>query len=156
MDALREHLLELLGGKGAHVSFDDAVANLAPDLRGKRVTSAPHTAWQLLEHLRIAQWDIVEFSRSPTHVSPKWPDGYWPPTEKPPNAHAWDKSVQQFSKDLDAMRKLVADPGLDLLAKIPHGEGQTLLREVLVLADHNAYHLGQLVFLRKLLGAWES
>jgi hypothetical protein len=156
MDSLREHVLSLLAGKGAHVDFDQAVDDFPSELRGKHVASAPHTAWQLLEHMRIAQWDILEFSRDAKHVSPQWPAGYWPKTPKPPDSDAWDKSVQQFRTDLDAMRKLIADPARDLFARIPHGEGQTLLREALVLADHNAYHLGQIVFLRKLLGSWQD
>jgi hypothetical protein len=153
MDPLREHVVNLLSGNGAHVDFDQAVAGFPPDLQGKIIPGAPHTAWQLLEHLRIAQWDILEFSRNPKHVSPAWPEGYWPKTAAPPDNDAWDNSVRQFRQDLDAMCKLVSDPGKDLLARIPHGEGQTLLREALVLADHNSYHLGQLVFLRKTLGA---
>ena len=156
MDALREHVLNLLAGKGAHVDFDEAVADFPPELRGKLVPPAPHTAWQLLEHIRIAQWDIVEFSRNPEHVSPKWPQGYWPETAMPPDPQAWDKSVRGFHHDMAAMRKLISDTKVDLLARIPGGEGQTLLREALVLADHNAYHLGQFVFLRKMLGAWKS
>jgi hypothetical protein len=146
--------LNLLSGKGAHVDFDAATADFPEELRGKLVASAPHTAWQLLEHLRIAQWDILEFSRDPKHQSPEWPAGYWPKTRRPPDSDAWDNSIHRFREDLDAMRKLISDPRRDLFARIPHGDGQTLLREALVLADHNAYHLGQLVFLRKLLGAW--
>lgn len=156
MDSLRAHILNLLSGKGAHVDLDEALSDFPAELRGKQIPSAPHTAWQLLEHMRIAQWDILEFSRDPKHVSPKWPEGYWPETPDPQNAGAWDNSLRQLQADLDAMRELVADPGHDLLARIPHGEGQTLLRESLVLADHNAYHLGQLVFLRKMLGSWQA
>jgi hypothetical protein len=156
MEALREHLLNLLDGKGAHLSFDDAVADFPVNLQGKRVASAPHTAWQLLEHMRIAQWDILEFSRDPKHVSPEWPAGYWPETDKPPDRDAWENSIRLFKADLKAMRKLVSDPKHDLFARIPHGEGQTLLREALLLADHNAYHLGQFVFLRKLMEARET
>ena len=151
MDSLRAHILNLLSGKGAHVDFDEALSDFPAELRGKQIPSAPHTAWQLLEHMRIAQWDILEFSRDPKHVSPKWPEGYWPETPDPQNG-AWDNSLRQFQADLDAMRELVADPGHDLLARIPHGEGQTLLRESLVLADR----LGQLVFLRKMLGSWQA
>ena len=153
MDALRDHVLNLLSGKGAHIDFGEALADFPPEFHGKRAGSAPHTAWQLLEHLRIAQWDILEFSRNAKHVSPPWPDGYWPETEEPTRPDAWDNSIRQFKNDLDSMRKLISDPAIDLLARIPHGEGQTLLREALVLADHNSYHLGQLVFLRKLLGS---
>lgn len=155
MDSLREHLLNLLSGKGAHVDFEEAVADFPTEARGKRNPSVPYSAWQLLEHLRIAQWDILEFSRDPGHVSPPWPGGYWPKTEAPPDDNAWDNSIRQFRRDLDAVRTLISGPG-DLFARIPHGDGQTLLREALVLADHNAYHTGQLVFLRRLLGAWHD
>jgi hypothetical protein len=154
--ALREHLIYLLGDEGAHAGFDKAVAGLPARLRGVKPEGAGHTAWQLLEHLRIAQWDILEFIRNPAHKSPAWPAGYWPETEAPPNAKAWDKSVKQFRADLKAMEKLVADPRTDLYARIPHGDGQTILREALLTADHNAYHLGTLVLLRRLLGAWQK
>jgi DinB family protein len=154
MDLLREDLLNLLAGKGAHVEFDKALADFPVELRGKQVASAPHTAWQLLEHMRIAQWDILEFSRDQNHVSPEWPGGYWPIAPEPPDAKAWGASIAQFKEDLEAMRSLIRDPKSDLYSRIPHGEGQTLLREALVLADHNSYHLGQIVLLRKLLGSW--
>ncbi len=112
--------------------------------------------WMVLEHLRLTQWDILEFSRNPKYRSPKWPEGYWPKTEAPPDASAWNKSIQQFRKDLKAMQDLVANPKTDLYARIPWGDGQTLLREALLLADHNAYHLGQLIDVRRLLGAWKE
>jgi DinB superfamily len=152
--ALREHLIYLLGGEGAHAGFDKAVAGLPVRLRGVKPEGAGHTAWQLLEHLRIAQWDILEFIGNPAHVSPDWPAGYWPETEAPPNARAWEKSVKQFRADLKALEDLVAGPQTDLYARIPHGKGQTILREALLVADHNAYHLGALVLLRRLLGVW--
>jgi hypothetical protein len=152
--SLREHLLYLLRGGGAHLSFDAAIADLPPELRGAKPPNTPHTPWRLLEHLRIAQWDILEFSRNPRHVSPKFPDGYWPAGDAPPDAAAWDRSVAGFRNDLKAMCDLVADPATDLFARIPHGEGQTILREALLVADHNAYHLGQLVVVRRALGAW--
>lgn len=154
--ALREHLDYLLGGGGAHLSFDKAVAGLPPELRGKRAPGSPHTAWRLVEHMRIAQWDILEFTRNPKHVSPDWPAGYWPTGDAPPDAAAWDRSLAAFRADLAAMRALVADPRTDLFAVLPHGTGQTALREALLVADHNAYHLGQLVFLRRVLGAWDE
>ena len=154
--ALREHLLYLLRGGGAHLGFDDAIANLPVKLRGAKVSGVPHTPWRLLEHLRLAQWDILEFSRDPKHVSPSFPDGYWPEGDAPPDADAWDQSVAAVRADLKAMQDLVADPATDLFAIIPHGEGQTILREALLIADHNAYHLGQLVMLRRALGAWEG
>ena len=154
-NALRKHLLYLLGGGGAHVDFDTVIAGWPANLRGSRPTGMPHTAWQLLEHMRIAQWDILEFCRNPKHVSPEWPAGYWPATDAPPSPAAWNKSVSAFQADLKAMMSLVKSPRRDLFARIPHGEGQTLLREALLVADHNAYHLGELVYLRRALGAWK-
>jgi hypothetical protein len=154
--ALRDHLLYLLKGGGAHLNFDAAVADLPPELRGAKVPGVPHTPWRLLEHLRICQWDILEFSRNPRHVSPPFPDGYWPKGDAPPDPGAWDRSVAAFRADLRTMEDLVADPATDLFARIPHGEGQTVLREALLVADHNAYHLGQLVLLRRALGAWPA
>ncbi len=152
--SLREHLIYLLSGGGAHTDFDSAIEGLPVKLRGKKPVGVPHSAWQLLEHLRITQWDILEFSRNPKHVSPTWPEGYWPASEAPPDEAAWDESVKQFRADLEAIEALVKDPGTDLYAKIAGGEGQTILREALLVADHNSYHLGQLVFVRRLLGAW--
>lgn len=153
--SLRKHLLELLEGGGAHAKFDDVVKGLPPKLRGAKPANFPHSPWMLLEHLRLAQWDILEFSRNPKHVSPPWPAGYWPKTAAPPKAAAWDKSMQQFRRDLKAMQALVANPKTDLFARIPWGDGQTVLREALLVADHNAYHLAQFVDLRRLLGEWE-
>ncbi|MGE5569846.1 MAG: DinB family protein [Rhodospirillales bacterium] len=151
---LREHLLYLLRGKGAHADFEAAIKGLPAKLRGAKPEGAPYTVWQILEHMRIAQWDILEFSRNPEHVSPEWPSGYWPETESPPSAAAWEKSIKDFRADLEAMQALVEDPATDLFARIPSGSGQTVLREALQVADHNAYHLGELVLLRKMLGAW--
>lgn len=149
--ALREHVLYLLRGGGAHLEFDQTVAGLPAALRGKRPRGAPHSAWELLEHMRIAQWDILEFTRNARHVSPEWPKGYWPESPEPPNRLAWTKSVAAFRADLKALEELVASPDTDLLAPIPHGEGQTLLREALLAADHNSYHLGQLMLVRRLV-----
>jgi hypothetical protein len=154
--ALRQHVVALLKGGGAHADFDKAIAGLPVALRGKRAKGVPFTAWQLLEHLRIAQWDILEFSRDAKHVSPEWPEGYWPKGDAPPTAKAWNNSVAAFRRDLSAMQKLVSEPKTDLFAKIPHGDGQTVLREALLAADHNAYHIGQLILLRRLLGAWKD
>jgi hypothetical protein len=154
--ALRQHLLDLLRGGNAHLNFDEALAGLPPNLRGATPPGLPHSPWRLLEHMRIAQWDILEFSRDPKHVSPEFPAGYWPEADAPPDDKAWQKSVRQFRADLKAMQDLVEDPAIDLLAPIPHGEGQTLLREALLLADHSSYHLGQMVTVRRLLGAWEN
>lgn len=154
--SLRKHLLELLAGGSAHTKFNDAIRGLPPKLRGARPAKFPHTPWMLLEHLRIAQRDILEFSRNAKHVSPQWPRGYWPKTERPSNAAAWSKSVQQFRSDLRTMLKLVANPKTDLFARIPWGDRQTVLREALVLADHNAYHLAQIIDVRRMLGDWEG
>jgi hypothetical protein len=148
--SLRKHLANLLDMKGAHVNLD-AVADFPAALRGAKPSGAPHSAWQLLEHMRLAQEDILDFSRNPKYKDKNFPDDYWPTSEAPPSEVAWDKSIRQFRKDLKDMQELIADTKLDLLAKLPHGTGQTLLREAMLVADHNAYHLGQLVFLRKIL-----
>jgi DinB superfamily len=151
---LRKHLAYLLGGGGAHVDFDTAVAKFPEALRGTMPSGSPHTAWRLIEHMRIAQRDILEFSRNPKYVSPEFPDGYWPRSDAPPAANSWAQSVKAFRRDLKEMLALVADPATDLFARIAHGNGQTLLREALLVADHNAYHLGELIMVRRLLGAW--
>jgi uncharacterized damage-inducible protein DinB len=153
---LREHLLYLLKGGGTHLNFDKAVGDLPAELRGAKPAGVPHTPWRLLEHMRIAQWDILEFTRNPRHVSPPWPEGYWPAGDGPPDGGAWDRSVAAFRADLRAMQDLVADPATDLFTPVSHGEGQTALREALLVADHNAYHLGQLVVVRRLLGTWDD
>jgi hypothetical protein len=150
--AVREHLLRLLQGGHAHIGFDAAVRGWPAPLRGKKPRGAAHTPWEVLEHLRIAQWDILEFSVNPKHVSPEFPAGYWPATAAPPTAVAWARSVRAFQADLAAMVKLVQDPATDLFARIPHGDGQTILREALLVADHNAYHLGELLVLKRMLG----
>ena len=155
-DALRQHLLDLLRGRNAHADFDAAVVDFPSRLRGVKPPGAPHSAWQLLEHMRMAQWDILEFSRNAKHKSPPWPEGYWPKTEAPPKAASWNNSLRSFRADLKAMAKLVGDKKTDLFAKIPHGTGQTILREAMLIADHNSYHLGQMVLLRRLLGTWKA
>jgi hypothetical protein len=152
---LKKRVVKLLQGKGAHIDFEGAIAGFAEKLRGEKHSQIPYTVWQILEHLRIAQWDILEFSRNPNHQSPKWPEGYWPESEAPPESESWDRSVAAFRQDLQEMQDLVANPETDLYIKIPHGNGQNILREALLLADHNAYHLGQLVMLRKILGGWK-
>jgi DinB family protein len=153
--SLREHLVALLAGGQAHATFEDAIRDLPPKLRGTKPENFPHSPWMLLEHLRIAQHDILEFSRTEKHESPKWPEGYWPKNEAPPSADAWTKSVNQFKSDLKAMQDLIKNPKTDLFVKIPWGDGQTILREALLLADHNAYHIAQLIDVRRLLGAWK-
>ncbi len=154
--ALREHVLYLLDGGGAHLDFDKAVEGLTVELRGAKATNIPHSPWRLVEHMRICQWDILEFSKNPDHVSPDFPDGYWPDSDAPPDGLAWDNSLSQFQDDLEAMRQLVRADSTDLFATIPHGKGQTILREALLVADHNAYHVGQLVIVRRALGAWDE
>ncbi|MFL5331003.1 MAG: DinB family protein [Gemmataceae bacterium] len=154
--SLREHLVYVLEGGGAHLDFNKAVADIPPELRGGKVPLFPHTPWRLVEHMRIAQSDILEFCRNSKHVSPPWPEGYWPHSDGPPDDRAWDKAVDAFRADLAAMCALISDPSVDLLARIPHGDGQTILREALLVADHNAYHLGQLVVVRRLLGCWSE
>jgi hypothetical protein len=154
MDPLRQHLLDALKGGQAHATFEAAVKDFPAALRGKKPDASPHSAWQLLEHLRITQHDILEFSRDAHYVSPKWPEGYWPAEIAPPTATAWDESITAFERDHDAFLHLIADPKTDLFAKFPHGDGQTLLRETLLIIDHNAYHIAQLVMLRVQIGAW--
>jgi hypothetical protein len=153
---VRAHLLDLLGGGHAHLDFDAATAALPDALRGAHPSGLPHTPWRLVEHMRIAQWDILQFCRDPGHVSPEFPAGYWPEGDAPPDTGAWDRSLSAFRADLRAMKDLVANPATDLYAPLAHGQGQTVLREALLVADHNAYHLGQLVTVRRLLGAWHD
>lgn len=153
---LRDHLVTLLDGRQAHLEFDTVVDALPFELQGRQPEGAPHSAWQLLEHMRIAQWDILEFSRNPKHVSPSWPEGYWPQEAAPRDENAWGKSVADFRANLQELKRLVSDPKADLFAPFPHGDGQTLLREALLVADHNAYHLGQLVLVRRLVRAWSE
>lgn len=151
-DMLRDHVIYLLRGGGAHAPIEMLLADWPRYLRGAKPPGQPHTPWRLLEHLRIAQWDILEFCRDPAHVSPRWPEGYWPADDAPPDTEAWERSCAAFRADLASMEALVANPEIDLLARFPHGDGQTLLREALLVADHNAYHQGQLAMLRRLLG----
>jgi hypothetical protein len=152
--SLRQHLLYLLRGGGAHAKFDEVIAGIPAKLRGRKPAGLPHSPWMILEHMRIAQWDILEFSRNSKHVSPKWPEGYWPRSAASPSPAAWNASITKFRQGLRAMQDLVKDPKTDLFAQIPWGDDQTILREALLVADHNAYHLGQVLDIRRLLGAW--
>jgi hypothetical protein len=140
----------------SHLDFKSVVKDFPADKRAVKPHGAPHSAWQLVEHMRIAQWDILEFSRNPKHKSPKWPDEYWPSAAAPPDAGAWEKSVESFEADAEAMAALIQDASADLFAKIEGGDGQTLLREACVVAAHNSYHLGQLEFLKKMLMAGQA
>lgn len=152
--ALRDHVLYLLNEGGAHATFDAAVKDVPVEARGTKPRGAAHSLWQILEHLRIAQWDILEFSRDPKHVSPAWPGGYWPEQAAPPDGKAWDNAIAAFRRDRAAMAALIEDKATDLFQPIPHGDGQTVLREALLVADHNAYHLGEFILLRRMLGVW--
>jgi DinB superfamily len=155
VEVLRQHVIDLLTNSHAHVDLLKAFADFPRSLRGVRPPGYPHSAWELLEHARIVQWDILEFSRNPAHQSPEFPGGYWPAAEAPPDERAWKRSLAQVEHDLAAMAALVQDPASDLFRPFSHGDGQTLLREALLVADHNAYHAGQVVMLRRILGAWE-
>jgi len=152
--ALREQLTQLLRGGHAHATFDDAVRGFPLDRAGARPPGLPYSAWEILEHMRIAQNDILRFSQSAEYVSPQWPEGYWPTAPAPENESRWKGAIRAFRRDLGAFEKLVLDPAQNLHRKFPWGTGQTLLRETLLIADHNSYHLGQLVLVRRLLGAW--
>jgi hypothetical protein len=154
--ALREQLAKALEWHDANAGFDKAVDRLAPKLRGRRPKGLPYSPWRLLEHLRFTQRDILDFCRDPTYAEPKWPDEYWPKGDEPPSVEAWDESVAAFRADREAFKALVLDPAVDLFARIPHGSGQTYLREVILTIDHNAHHVGQLIVVRRLLGAWSS
>ncbi|MDE3110400.1 MAG: DinB family protein [Acidobacteriota bacterium] len=150
----RDYLKKYLDWREAHADLKSALRDFPESLRGKRPAGVPYSAWELLEHMRIATHDILEFSRDAKYKSPDWPSGYWPEKPEPLGAAAWDRSVKALEHDLDEMRKLVSHAKTDLHAKIPHGSGQTVFREALLIADHNAYHLGQFVLLRRLLGCW--
>jgi len=151
---VRAQLKRILGWQDAHVGFEKTVEGLAPKLRGVRAEGFPYSAWELVEHMRLTQRDILDFCRDPHYHEPKWPDDYWPKSQEPPSESAWDDSIAQFREDRAGMEALAADPGVDLFATIPHA-GVSLFQEVLLVADHNAYHVGELVMLRRLLGAWK-
>lgn len=153
--SLREHVLYVLAGGGAHLSFDDAIAGLPSEKRAEKPAGMDHSVWELVEHIRIAQWDILEFSRDRKHKSPEWPEGYWPAKKKSPTTAQWNASVKKIRADLKAMQSLAKNPKTDLFAKIPWGDGQTILREALLVADHNAYHVAQIVDVRRQLGVWK-
>ena len=153
---IREQLARLLGWEDAHVGFDTAIADIAPDFRGSQPSGLPYSPWQLLEHLRLTQRDILEFCRNPNYQELEWPAAYWPSSPAPPSAAAWEQSVRQFQEDRQGLQQLAADLTVDLADRIPHGTGQTYLRELVLAADHSAYHIGELVVVRRLLGIWKS
>ena len=148
---LRDHLLELLRGGDAHINFADLITDFPTEQINEKIEGVPYSAWQVLEHMRIAQWDILEFSRNAAHVSPAFPQGYWPGPEVSADGESWERSVESFRSDLQAMESLVDNAATDLFAAIPHGTGQTILREALLVADHNAYHMGVLTLIKRLL-----
>src|SRR5216684_423262 len=151
LDPLRQHLIDLLTKAEAHVDLRSAIEDFPAQMAGRKPQGAPHTPWQLLEHIRIVQWDIVRFIADPDHKSPKFPKGYWPAKDAPADNDAWQHSVKQILSDLDELCQILRDPKRDLFGPIPHGTGQTVLREALLVADHNAYHLGQLMAVRRTL-----
>lgn len=153
-DPLRKQLISILDWEAAHAGFAAAVDDIPPDLRGVQPEGLPYSPWQLLEHLRLCQLDILEFCRNPAYREPSSMDEYWPKTSEPPDPQAWDKSIASFIKDREALKQLAANTQIDLFDKIPHGNGQTYLRELLLVTDHNAYHVGQLIAVRRLLGCW--
>ena len=153
---LRDHVAKLLGWREAHAGFDKAVADLSEPLRGRVPQGLPYSPWQLVEHMRITQHDILDFCRNPAYQEVSWPDDYWPRSPAPPSASAWDETLRRFREDRAALQGLARDPAIDLAARIPHGTGQTYLRELLLVADHTAYHVGELIVVRRLLGAWPA
>ena len=153
---LRQNLLELLNGGNAYAPVKSALAHLKPENRDFRPTAAVHSIWEELEHMRLAQEDILRYTLDPTWKSPAWPEGYWPEAGSKPTARRWAATMKRFFADLDELKDLVRNPRFDLTVKIPHGEGRTYLRQVLLTADHNSYHIGQIVILRKLLGDWPT
>lgn len=153
--ALRQHLVNLLRVRQAHMTFDDAVKNFPMDQINQKPPNVDYSIWHLLEHLRIAQWDILEYIRNPDYTYLAWPQDYWPPQEAQTDAAGWQQTIDQFHADLDALEAIVRDPNTNLTAQIPHGEdGHTVLREVLLVADHNAYHIGELGILRQVMDTW--
>ncbi|HJN46091.1 MAG: ABC transporter [Acidobacteria bacterium] len=153
-DTVRDLLVDMVGGRGAHVDFETAFADFPKNLRGAKPAGTAHSAWEVLEHMRIAQSDILEFSRDASHVSPEFPGGYWPESVSPPDDAAWTKSIDAFLAGRQAMQDLIADSTTDLLDVFAHGTGQTVFKEAGVIAKHNAYHIGELLVLRRLLGEW--
>ncbi len=145
-------LIKLLKGGNAHAGFDEAIKDLPHDLRGTKPGKLPYSIWQLVEHIRIAQWDMLEFSKHEAHISPEWPDDYWVKDNAPADEAEWEKSIKQINDDREEFIRLLTSE--DIYKRIPHGEGQSILREALQIADHNAYHVAEIIVIRRLLGAW--
>jgi hypothetical protein len=155
-ETVRQQLLFLLRGGNAHMTFDEAVADFPPESINKRPANVPYTPWHILEHMRIAQWDILEFIRNPGHVSPDWPEGHWPRRDEEANARRWQTTLDDFRADMKALQDMAADPDTDLYAPIPHATNYTIFREILLVADHNAYHIGEFAVLRQVMGTWPA
>ncbi len=153
-NVLREQLVQLLRSKNAHMSLDHAIADFPMQAINKRPPNVPYTPWHLLEHIRITQWDILEFIRDPQHVSPAWPTGYWPEQDAQAEPTDWENTIQSYRLDLDSLEALVRDPETELFTPIPHGDGQNILREILTVADHSAYHVGEFAILRQVMNTW--
>jgi hypothetical protein len=153
-NVLRAQLLKVLNGRNAHFTFDEGVADFPIEAINDKPPNVPYTPWHLIEHLRIAQWDILEFVRNPNHVSPKWPEGYWPDPDSMADSERWQSTLAAFRTDLTAVEAIINDADIELTAEIPHAPGYTYLREVLLVADHNAYHIGELCILRQVMGTW--
>jgi hypothetical protein len=153
---VRQQLLALLEGGNAHMTFEQAVADYPSEHFNSRPDNVSYTPWHILEHLRIAQWDILEFIRNPDHVSPEWPAGYWPDTNDTADLTQWQKTINTFLADKQALRDIVADPATDLYEQIPHAPGYNIFREILVVSDHNAYHIGEFAILRQVMGTWSK
>jgi hypothetical protein len=153
---MRKELAAALDWGKAHADFDRAVERFPPKLRGRKVRGLPYSAWQIVEHIRLGQHDLLDFATNPRYAPMKWPDDYWPKNPAPPTARAWNASIAAFKKDRRAMKRLTTNKRITLTAKIPHGDGQTYLREILLALDHTAYHVGELIVLRRLLGAWKG
>ncbi|MCI0576556.1 MAG: DinB family protein [Chloroflexi bacterium] len=153
---IRQQLLALLAGGNAHMSFDQAIADFPAEQFNTKPVHVTYTPWHILEHMRITQWDILEFIRNPNHVSPHWPAGYWPHPAEEADRDRWQKTIRQFQADLQALRDIVADPATDLTAPIPHAPSYTIFREILVVSDHNAYHIGEFAILRQVMETWPA
>ena len=151
---LRQQLVQLLSGRNAHMSFEDAVNEFPMELINTQPPNVPYTFWHLIEHLRIAQWDILDFIKNPNYIAPDWPTGYWPETDSSATPEGWTNSVSQFLRDRKELVELVQNPNIDLFSDLEHAPGYTVLREIIVVADHNAYHIGELGILRQVMSAW--
>lgn len=151
---LTNELIKLLEGRGAHATLKDALANVPADMRGVKPNNLPYSIWQLAEHIRIAQWDMLEFCKDSSHKSPKWPDGYWPEESSPADDATWEKTIEEINTDQNEFIALLKSE--DIYARLPHGTGQSILREALQIADHTAYHTAEIILLRRLLGIWKS